>query len=240
MSLEINSDNDYFARNGASNLGSVTSGTLVGWYYKNDATNNDLAVVFSKSGTSSSFRTVSATEMKVRCGSNDSSNFTANSSTWMKLAVTVTSDGTFTFYAAPAGSSLAQVYTENSTNTNQVAAITGGQDGGSYTSARGAYRYFRYWAGRVLTFEEIEAEFAMTPSSGSPAASVTSLYLSWPLPDGTTTTDWGSNSAPPTISGAATSAEEPTIGGGAVIDPGVILPPPPTAFGPDRGFGFGY
>lgn len=29
-------------------------------------------------------------------------------------------------------------------------------------------------------------------------------------------------------------------GGGAVIDPGVILPPPPTAFGPDRGFGFGY
>lgn len=32
----------------------------------------------------------------------------------------------------------------------------------------------------------------------------------------------------------------PTIGEGPVIDPGVILPPPPTAFGPDRGFGFGY
>lgn len=29
-------------------------------------------------------------------------------------------------------------------------------------------------------------------------------------------------------------------GGASPVDPGVILPPPPAAFGPDRGFGFGY
>lgn len=31
-----------------------------------------------------------------------------------------------------------------------------------------------------------------------------------------------------------------TGGGASPVDPGVILPPPPAAFGPDRGFGFGY
>lgn len=216
MSLEINSDNDYFVRTGSANLGSVTSGSCAGWYYKNDSTNQDLALVFSKSGTASSMRTASATEMRYRVGTNDSSTFAANNGTWMKLAMTVTAGGDFIGYAAPAGSPLVQVFEFDSTNVNEITTISGGQNGGTFTSARGSYRYFRYWAGRVLTLEELEAEFAMTPSSGTPAASVTNLYLSWPLPDGTTTTDWGSNSAPPTISGAATSLEEPTIGGASI------------------------
>lgn len=216
MSLEINSDNDHFVRTGAANLGSVTSGTFLGLYYKNDATNNDLAMVLSKSGASSHFRTVSATEMKVRVinSGNESSPFTANSATWMMLAATVTGSGVFTFYAGPMGGTLAQVYTHNSTVTTEVTTISGGQNGGSFTSARGAYRYFRYWAGRVLTLEEIEDEFAMVPDLGTPAANLTDLYLSWPLPDGTDTTDLTGNGRTPTLSGTATSAEEPTIGGG--------------------------
>lgn len=215
MSLEINGDNDYVIRNGAANLGNATSGTYLGGYFKNDATNNDIAMVFAKSGTSSNFRTVSATEMKMRVGSNDSSPFAANSGAWHKLAITISAAGVFNCYAGPMSGALALVYTDSSTNTNEISSVGIGQDGGSYTSARGCHRYYRYWAGRVLTLGELEAEFAMTPSGGTPAASATNLYFSWPLPDGTDTTDLTGNGRVPTISGAVTSAEEPTIGGGA-------------------------
>lgn len=211
MSLELNTDNSYIRRTGEANLGSVASGTYLGWYFKNDSTNGDDVFSLGISGNGGVFRTISATQMRALLSVGGGATFTANNSEWIGIAVTVSS-GTFTLYTYQAGT-LTQQYTESVSSAN-VSGLYCGQDGGFYTSARGCHRYQRYWAGRVLNSTEIEAEFEMTPSSGTPAASATNLYLSWPLADGTDTTDWTGNSRAPTISGAATSSEEPTIGGG--------------------------
>jgi len=216
VSLEINSDNDYVVRDTAANLGSVTAGSYLGWYFKNDSSVNDLVMTLTKSSGSSYFRTRSATTMQARAVSNSnvSAEFAANNGEWHQLAITVTSAGVFTFFHAPAAGPLAEVYSFSSGNGNTIAQISAGQNGGYYTSARGCYRYCRYFAGRVLTLGELEAEFAMTPDVVNPSADPANLFLSWALGTGTDTTDLTGNGNAPTISGAVTSAEEPTIGGG--------------------------
>lgn len=213
MSLELNTDNSYIVRTGAANLGNVASGTYLGWYFKNDSTNGDDVFSLGISGNGGVFRTISATQMRALLSVGGGATFTANNSEWIGLAVTVSS-GAFTLYTYQAGT-LTQRHAESVSSAN-VSGLYCGQNGGYYTSARGCHRYQRYWT-RVLSAAEIEAEFEMTPSSGTPAASATNLYLSWPLANSTDTTDWTANSRAPTISGAATSAEEPTIGGGASI-----------------------
>lgn len=216
MSLELNSDNDYAARTGEANLGTVDSASVVCWYYRNDATANDIVLTMSKSGTTGAFRTVSATHMRARAGgSGNTIDFAANSGEWIGLAITMSTTGLYTYYTYQAGA-LTQQYQFNTTDLDNIVSLTIGQDGGTFNSARGSYRYLRYWADRVLDATELEAEFEMTPSSGTPAANLTNLYLSWALPDGTDTTDLTGNSRVPTISGAVTSAEEPTIGGSSI------------------------
>lgn len=212
MSLELNSDNDYVARNGAANLGNTTEGTFLGWYYKNDSTNGDIITYMGKSGSTAHFRTISATQIRGRLGVGGGADANLSNGEWAGLAITVTSAGVFSLYMF-VGGVLTLVHSEASSNTNEITGIELGQSGGSYTSARGARRYQRFWT-RVLTTEEMTAEFQMTPDAETPAASETELFLSWPLPDGTDTTDLSGNGNVPTISGAVTSAEEPTIGGG--------------------------
>lgn len=214
MSLEFNTDNSYIRRTGAANLGSAASGTYLGWYFKNDSTNGDDVFRFGKSGKDALFRTISATQMRALYNIGGGATFTANNGEWIGLAITVSAAGVFTLYTYQAGV-VTQQYSEDSADSTNVVGLYVGQDTGSYTSARGCHRYHRYWSGRVLNSSEIQAEFEMTPSGGTPAADTMNLYLSWPLATGTDTTDWTGNSRVPTISGAVTSAEEPTIGGGA-------------------------
>lgn len=218
MSLHLNSNNDYCVRTGAANLGSTTVGTLLGWCRKQSSVSSTELFSLGLSGDSVRIRV--ASETQIRCGKGSESGSDAfvdcANDTWHRFALQV--NGTAISIYMVVGGTATLVYSGTLTNPLQVAGLELGQDSGTFTTPNSAWRYVRYWT-RALSTGEIEAEFAMTPDSETPAASVTDLYLSWPLATGTDTTDLTGNSRVPTISGAATSAEEPTIdegGGGGV------------------------
>lgn len=95
--------------------------------------------------------------------------------------------------------------------TNTVAVRLGNNDGYGDT-AFGSNRYWRAWT-RALTAADWDAEVTMTPSGGTPAASVTSIWGSYLMPDGTTTTDVSGQSHPLSITSGVTSGGEPSIPG---------------------------
>ena len=116
---------------------------------------------------------------------------------------------------AYSGGTLTLVDTDSSSYTeSNLATLALGDTGAWSDCALGCYRYARYWTA-VLNATDIQAEFEMTPSSGTPAARATNLYFSWPLATATDTTDWTGNGRVPTLVGGSTSADEPPIGGSA-------------------------
>lgn len=102
--------------------------------------------------------------------------------------------------------------------------------------ADSAYLHMRVWSS-VLSEAQLNAE------KNSPTPVITSGLLSaCPLATALTATN-GTSATIGAGSGYEFVEALPLVlsgGGASPVDPGVILPPPPAAFGPDRGFGFGY
>jgi hypothetical protein len=95
--------------------------------------------------------------------------------------------------------------------------------------------YARAWSS-VLTLTQLNTE----KNSTTPVIT-SGLITDLPFIDSLTATS--GTSATNSGSGYDFTANLPLVlggGGASPVDPGVILPPPPAAFGPDRGFGFGY
>lgn len=215
MSLRFDGVSDYARLTGAAALGNSTSGTLLGWYRKEDSTADRDILVLSRSGSSGRIA-ISATAGNIKglySGDAGSAvNYAVATNTWVGLAITLT-DSALNIYAFSGGTlTLIMSDTTFYAPSNLSNAFFG--DTGSWSEAAfGCYCYGRYWS-RVLSPAELTAEFGMTPSSGTPAASTTGLRGSWPMANATDTTDWSGVGNTLTISGAVTSTEEPTIGGG--------------------------
>ena len=217
MSLRFDGVGDYARYQGAAGLGNTTSGTLLGWFRKEDSTNDRDILALSRPSHSVVLRIASATQIKGGYSSNLAGfgTYNVSNNTWVGLAVTFT-DSNLGVYAY-GGGVLTQVMTESwGYSSSNLANIYFGDQPSWSEAALGCWRYGRFWS-RILSAAEIEAEFGMTPSSGTPAASTTGLRGSWPMANATDTTDWSGIGNTLTISGAATSAEEPTIGSGASI-----------------------
>ena len=214
MSLRFDGVGDYARYQSAAGLGNTTSGTLLGWYRKEDSTNDRDILALTRSGGSVVARIASATQIKGGYSGNTAGfgTYNVSNNTYVGIALTIT-DSTTQFYVY-SGGSLTLVATDSSfyTPTNLANVYFGDQPSWS-DAALGCWRYGRFWS-RILSSAEIEAEFGMTPSSGTPAASTTNLRGSWPMANSTDTTDWSGVGNTLTISGAVTSTEEPTIGGG--------------------------
>lgn len=217
MSLRFDGVGDYARYQGAAGLGNTTSGTLLGWYRKEDSTNDRDILALTRSGASAVIRIASSTQIKGGYGGNVTGfgTYNVSNNTWVGLAITFT-DSNLGVYAY-SGGSLTLVATDSSfyAPTNLANVYFGDQPSWS-DAALGCWRYGRYWS-RILSAAEIEDEFGMTPSSGTPAASTTNLRGSWPMANSTDTTDWSGVGNTLTISGAVTSSDEPSIGGGAAV-----------------------
>lgn len=213
MSLRLDGVTDYAERTTAANLGSTVNCTALMWYRKEDSTNDREILTMGKSGQGGLWQVASGTQIKAHISSESGVAINMATNSWAGLAITYNStSGNWIFYFYQSGT-LTTVATQYGGSGSNTSSLRVGNNDAWGDSARGSNRYLRYWT-RELSAAEVQAEFEMTPSSGTPAASATNLYLSWPLADSTDTTDWTGNSRAPTISGAATSSEEPTIGGG--------------------------
>lgn len=212
MSLRLDGTGDYAQRTGAANLGNTTNGTLLVWYRKEDSTADREILSLARSGQAGLWQIASGTQVKAHISSEAAVNINMATNSWAGLAVTHDeTSGEWNFYFYQSGT-LTLVATQNGGAGGSLAGIRLGNNDAWGDSALGSNRYLRYWT-RELSAAEVQAEFEMTPSSGTPAASGTNLYLSWPLANSTDTTDWSGNSRVPTLSGGSTSSEEPTIGG---------------------------
>ena len=81
-------------------------------------------------------------------------------------------------------------------------------------SAINQFRYLRVWS-VILTAQEFGAEASLGPTSaGTPAAKTANLMHSWPLPNGTPTTDYGPSQGTLTTNDISTGADEPSWGSG--------------------------
>lgn len=214
MSLRLDGVTDYAERTTAANLGSTVNCTALMWYRKEDSTNDREILTMGKSGQAGLWQVASSTQVKAHISSEAGVAINMAANSWAGLAITYNStSGNWIFYFYQDGT-LTTVATQYGGSGANTSSLRVGNNDAWGDSASGSNRYLRYWT-RELSAAEVQAEFEMTPISGTPAASATNLYLSWPLADSTDTTDWTGNSRAPTISGAATSSEEPTIGGGA-------------------------
>lgn len=215
MSLRFAGTSGQANLNGAAALGNTTSGTILGWWRKEDSTVDRDILQLSRSGGGAVIRVGAAGQIKGGFNQNVAGFGTFNVSTnaYVGLALTI-SDSVVQFYAYD-GSSLTLVATDTSfyapTNLNNCYF---GNTGAWGAAAVGCHRYGRYWS-RVLSSAEILAEFQMIPSPGTPAASTTNLRGSWLFPDATTNTDVSGVGNNLTIANGSTSSDEPTIGGSA-------------------------
>lgn len=218
MSLYLNSDNDYVTRTGAANLGNTDEFTFAVWYGRNETATGTEVVASGIPGIGFGLLLPTTTQIRgyVSGASNGDAAF-ANLS-WGGLAIRRSYSASSWTTSLFQSGILTNVYSFSSGDTGNCSFVALGQTGGYYTTARGYYRYARFWTVRKSD-AELEGEFNMTPSAGTPAASLTGLYFSWPLANGTDTTDWSGNSRAPTISGAGTSSEEPPLGGSSVFIP---------------------
>lgn len=217
MSLQFDGVGDYAAATGFP--GSTYEATCGAWYRTGDTTAGREIMRLHRNNAVAYFRVVNSTTIESWVASAQRATWTIAQNTWYYLTIS---------NSANSYDVIARVF---DTSGNEIAVASGSNtwNGGSYAriaefvlgnndaygdSALGYRRYARYWT-RIQTQSQMAAEAAMTPSSGTPAASTTNLWGSWGLPDGTTTTDWSGGSHAITISGGATGSEEPTIGGGS-------------------------
>lgn len=219
MSLEFNAVGDYATRTGTANLGNAYSGSMCAWYRAGDTTASREIVSIARGGGYVHARIASSTSMEFFADSAARATFTIAQNTWY-LVCLITSDPTMVMRVFDeSGSELTPATGSNTYSASyfaQISRVRCGNDDAYGDSASGQYRYLRYWNGVSLSAAEFAAEAAMTPSAGTPAARTSGLYMSWPLPDGTDTTDWGSaGTRTPTINSGGTSAQEPSIGGGS-------------------------
>ena len=194
MSLRLDGVGDYAQRIGAANLGNTVDGTALLWYRKEDSTADREILTLARSGQAGIWQIASSTQVKAHIATT----YNGTSGNWL-----------FYFYQS---GTLTLVATQYGGSSNPTATLRVGNNDGWGDSALGSNRYLRFW-NRTLSAAEIQAEFEMTPSGGTPAASTTNLFDSWLLPDGTDGIGVFASTAL-TISGAVTSTEEPTIGGG--------------------------
>lgn len=215
MSFRITGVTGSANRTGAANLGSTNNGTLIFWYRNEDSTTDRDIGYLTRSGGGSVMR-VGDTEQIKGGFTGDVAGFgtyAVTTSAWVGIALT-RSASTSEAYAY-SGGTLTLVDTDSSSYTeSNLSTLALGKSGAWSDGASGCYRYARYWP-VVLNATDIQAEFEMTPSSGTPAARATNLYFSWPLATATDTTDWTGNGRVPTLVGGSTSADEPPIGGSA-------------------------
>lgn len=212
MSLRLDAVGDYAQRTGAANLGNTTNGTALLWYRKEDSTADRDILTLARSGQAGIWQIASSTQVKAHINSEAGVNINMATNSWAGLAITHDeTSGGWNFYFYQAGT-LTLVASQSGGSGGSLATLRLGNNDGWGDSALGSNRYLRFW-NRALSAAEIQAEFEMTPSGGTPAASTTNLFDSWLLPDGTDGTGVFASTAL-TISGAATSSEEPTISGG--------------------------
>jgi hypothetical protein len=219
MSLQFNAIGDYAEiYNDAAALGSSVNTTVLVWYRKEDSTLDHTIMEIRHLGVIDGWR-ISSTAGNVQAyssiGGGTTTDYALASNTYAALALVRNGRYTSWYAWTEAGVrtdvSLSVDQTDYGTNTS-IVSFGNGQRGYGDT-ASGQYRYGRVWA-RALTATELDAEVAMTPSSGTPAASTTNLRGSWALADGTTTTDWSAAGNALTINSGSTGTDEPTIPGG--------------------------
>lgn len=222
MSLRFDGVGDYARYQGAAGLGNTTSGTLLGLYRKEDSTADRDIIALTRSGGGAVCRIASSTQIRVGYTAEWASSVLVNlaNNTWMGLALTLT-DSQARVYTYSGGVLTLQITDSSFFSATNLANCYFGDQGSWSDAALGCWRYGRFWS-RILTSTELEDEFAMTPASGTPAASTTNLRGSWPMANSTDTTDWSGVGNTLTISGAVTSSDEPSIGGGG----GSVLPLP--------------
>lgn len=211
MSFRLDGTTDYAQRTTAANLGNSQLGTLVVWYRKEDSTLDREIMALSRSGSAGRFAIQSSTQIKGGVSGETPINQNMATNSWAGLATTVNSDsGIINCYFYQSGT-LTTVWTSSAGAGGNLATLRLGNNDAWGDSASGSFRYARFWTA-ILDATEIQAEFEMTPSGGTPAARMTNLFDSWLLPTGTDGSGVNGNSL--TLSGGATSSEEPPIGGG--------------------------
>ena len=217
MSLRFAGTSGYARLSGAAALGNSTSGTLLGWYRKEDSTADRDIFGLTRSGGGAVVRIGATGQIKGGYTHNTSGfgTYNVSTNTYVGLALTLT-DSAVQIYAYD-GSAVTLVVTDSTffAATNLTTIYVGDQ-GPWGDGAIGCYRYLRYWP-RILSSAQILDEFEMVPDSGTPAADTTNLRGSWLLPDATTATDLSGVGNTLTISGGSTSSDEPSIGGGASV-----------------------
>ena len=218
MSLRLDGIADYARLQGAAALGNTTIGTLLGWFRKEDSTNDRDILALTRSGHSAVIRIASATQIKGGYASNVAGfgTYNVSNNTYVGLCAQITDSNVWIY--AYSGGVLTLVVADlgNFYSGSSLTNCYFGDQGAWGDAALGCWRYGRYWS-RILSSAEIQAEFEMTPSSGTPAASTTNLRGSWPMANSTDTTDWSGIGNTLTISGAVTSSDEPSIGGSAAV-----------------------
>jgi len=225
MSLRFAGTSGYARINSAATLGNTVNGSILTWYRKEDSTADREIISLTRPGGGATIHAYSATQIRGGYTSNlaGMSFYNVSNGTYIGLALTY-ADGTISFYAYD-GSDAVLVGTDNSSGSGaNLNIMTFGNTGAWGAAAVGCHRYGRYWS-RVLSLSELTAEFEMTPSVGTPAASTTSLRGSWLFPDSTTNTDLSGLGNTITIANGSTSSDEPPIGGGGspVNHNGVLL-----------------
>lgn len=218
MSLEFNAVGDYATRTGTANLGNAYNGSMCVWYRTGDTTAGREICAIIRGGGNVYARIASSTSLDFFADASARATFTIAQNTWYLICLVSSDPGLTMRVFNEAGSELSPATGANTYNASyfaQVSRVRCGNDDAYGDSTLGQYRYLRYWNGVDLSQSEFASEAAMTPSAGTPAARTSGLYMSWPLPDATTTTDWGSaGTRTPTINSGGTSAQEPSIGGG--------------------------
>lgn len=215
MSLRFDGVGDYARYQGAAGLGNTVSGTLLGWYRKEDSTNDRDILAITRSGHAIVLRIASSTQIKGGYTNNlpGFGTYSLANNTYAGLCIQMSDSNVWVY--GYSGGVLTQIMTEAwGYSSSYLANVYFGDQPSWSDAALGCWRYGRFWS-RILSAAEIEAEFGMTPSSGTPAASTTGLRGSWPMANATDTTDWSGVGNTLTISGAVTSSDEPTIGGSA-------------------------
>ena len=214
MSFRIDGVGDYAQRTGAANLGNSQLGTLVVWYRKEDSTVDREIITLSRSGSAGRFAIQSSTQIKGGVNSETPTNQNMATNSWAGLAISVNSDsGNINCYFYQSGT-LTTVWSSSAGAGGNLATLRLGNNDAWGDSASGSFRYARFWTA-ILDATEIQAEFEMTPSGGTPAARMTNLFDSWLLPTGTDGTGVNGNSL--TLSGGVTSSEEPPLGGSGPV-----------------------
>lgn len=217
MSLEMDAVGDYVRLTPASEVGNTYSATLVSLFRHQDSTAGRCIASLSRANGTGLLRVVNGTTLESYIAGAQRATWTVSLNSW--YGVGISND-------AASGNVIIRLFDMTGTEI-AVASGSNTYTGGNYAfigsavlgrssvwedSAFVCHRYKRLFT-RILSAAEMGTEVAFQPTSGAPSASSTNLRGSWPLPDGTSTTNWGS-AGTIAINGGGTSAQEPTIGGG--------------------------